>query len=134
VDLLETAKVLQQCQVELVSLRECIDTTTATGRCFLSMMGAIHQMERELRAGRASAKVRGKTGVGRGLMRESWSMPESCMSTPGAPPPCVHDGGWGATDLFRLPCKAESRGAYALSAPARGVFWKTPSGYEKGWT
>jgi DNA invertase Pin-like site-specific DNA recombinase len=53
--------------VELVSLRESIDTTTATGRCFLSMMGAIHQMERELRAeraaaGRASAKARGKTG------------------------------------------------------------------------
>jgi DNA invertase Pin-like site-specific DNA recombinase len=44
-----------------------IDTGTATGRCFLSMMGAIHQMERELRAeraaaGRASAKARGKTG------------------------------------------------------------------------
>ena len=50
-----------------MSLRESIDTTTATGRCFLSMMGAIHQMERELRAeraaaGRASAKARGKTG------------------------------------------------------------------------
>lgn len=46
---------------------ENIDTATATGRCFLSMMGAIHQMERELRAeraesGRASAKARGKTG------------------------------------------------------------------------
>jgi DNA invertase Pin-like site-specific DNA recombinase len=66
-DLLETAKVLQQRGVELVSLRESIDTATATGRCFLSMMGAIHQMERELRAeraaaGRASAKARGKTG------------------------------------------------------------------------
>jgi len=66
-DLLKTAKVLQQHEVELVSLRESIDTTTATGRCFLSMMGAIHQMERELRAeraaaGRASAKARGKTG------------------------------------------------------------------------
>jgi DNA invertase Pin-like site-specific DNA recombinase len=66
-DLLETAKVLQQRGVELVSLRESIDTTTATGRCFLSMMGAIHQMERELRAeraaaGRTSAKARGRTG------------------------------------------------------------------------
>ena len=54
-------------KVNLVSLRENIDTSTATGRCFLSMMGAIHQMERELRAerasvGRASAKARGKTG------------------------------------------------------------------------
>ncbi|MEC4749042.1 recombinase family protein [Methylomicrobium sp. Wu6] len=66
-DLLTTAKVLEQRQINLVSLRENIDTTTATGRCFLSMMGAIHQMERELRAeraaaGRSSAKARGKTG------------------------------------------------------------------------
>lgn len=66
-NLLETAKVLEERKVELVSLRENIDTRLATGRCFLSMMGAIHQMERELRAeraaaGRASAKVRGKSG------------------------------------------------------------------------
>ncbi|SJM90990.1 recombinase family protein [Crenothrix polyspora] len=66
-DLLTTAKLLEQRQINLVSLRENIDTTTATGRCFLSMMGAIHQMERELRAeraaaGRISAKTRGKTG------------------------------------------------------------------------
>jgi DNA invertase Pin-like site-specific DNA recombinase len=65
--LLETAKILEQRQIHLLSLRENIDTTTATGRCFLSMMGAIHQMERELRAerataGRASAKARGRTG------------------------------------------------------------------------
>lgn len=66
-DLLTTAKILEQRQINVVSLRENIDTTTATGRCFLSMMGAIHQMERELRAeraaaGRSSAKARGKTG------------------------------------------------------------------------
>lgn len=66
-DLLETVKTLEQRQVNLVSLRENIDTTTATGRCFLAMMGAIHQVERELRAeraaaGRISAKARGKTG------------------------------------------------------------------------
>jgi DNA invertase Pin-like site-specific DNA recombinase len=66
-DLLETAKLLHQRRIELVSLRERIDTATATGRYFLSMMGAIHQMERELRAeraaaGRASARARGKSG------------------------------------------------------------------------
>jgi DNA invertase Pin-like site-specific DNA recombinase len=44
--LLETAQVLDRKEVNLVSLRE----NTATGRCFLSMMGAIHQMERKLRA------------------------------------------------------------------------------------
>ena len=53
--------------VEIVSLRENIDTQTATGRCFLSMMGAIAQMERELKseralAGRQAAKARGRTG------------------------------------------------------------------------
>ena len=63
-NLLETVKLLEQRQVNLVSLRENIDTRTATGRCFLSMMGAIHRMERELRAeraaaGRASARARG---------------------------------------------------------------------------
>ena len=62
-----TAKILEQRQINLVSLRENIDTSTVTGRCFLSMMGAIHQMERELRAeraaaGRSSAKARGRTG------------------------------------------------------------------------
>jgi DNA invertase Pin-like site-specific DNA recombinase len=66
-NLLETTGTLEQRRINLVSLRENIDTSTATGRCFLSMMGAIHQMERELRAeraasGRASAKARGKTG------------------------------------------------------------------------
>ena len=66
-DLLESAKILEERQINLVSLRENNDTSTATGRCFLSMMGAIHQMERELRAeraaaGRSSAKARGRTG------------------------------------------------------------------------
>jgi len=66
-DLLETSKILAARQVEVVSLRENIDTTSVTGRCFLSVMGAIHQMEQELRAeraaaGRASAKARGRSG------------------------------------------------------------------------
>jgi DNA invertase Pin-like site-specific DNA recombinase len=65
--LLETTKVLELQSIHLISLRENIDTTTVTGRCFLSMMGAVHQMERELRAeraaaGRSSAKARGRTG------------------------------------------------------------------------
>jgi DNA invertase Pin-like site-specific DNA recombinase len=66
-DLLETGRTLERRDIHLVSLREHIDTNTATGRCFLSMMGAIHQMERELKAeraaaGRSSAKARGRTG------------------------------------------------------------------------
>jgi DNA invertase Pin-like site-specific DNA recombinase len=37
----------QNLDSQMDALRERIDSTTATGRCFLSMMGAIHQMERE---------------------------------------------------------------------------------------
>jgi DNA invertase Pin-like site-specific DNA recombinase len=53
--------------INLKSLRENIDTSSATGRAFLAIMGAINQMERELRAertaaGRAAARARGKTG------------------------------------------------------------------------
>jgi len=67
VHLLEIVKTLEEKQVELVSLRENIDTSTATGRCFLAMMGAVSQMEREIKAeraeaGRTAAKARGKTG------------------------------------------------------------------------
>jgi len=57
----------EQREIELISLREHIDTSTATGRCFLAITGAMAQMERELKAertaaGRAAAKVRGRTG------------------------------------------------------------------------
>ncbi|MFI5073229.1 MAG: recombinase family protein, partial [Terriglobales bacterium] len=55
INLLETVQLLELKRVNLISLRENIDTSTATGRCFLSMMAAIYQMERELRAERASA-------------------------------------------------------------------------------
>ncbi|MGC9195527.1 MAG: recombinase family protein [Syntrophobacteraceae bacterium] len=66
-NLVEAVKMLQERGIDLVSLREDIDTATAAGRCFLSTMGAIHQVERELRAeraalGRACAKARGKSG------------------------------------------------------------------------
>ena len=65
--LLTVVERLEEKGVEIVSLREKIDTRTATGRCFLSMMGAIAQMERELKseratAGREAAKARGRTG------------------------------------------------------------------------
>ena len=63
----ETAQLLERKLVNLVSLRENIDTGTATGRCFPSRIGAIHKREPKLHAGRASAdresaKARGKTG------------------------------------------------------------------------
>ncbi len=65
--LLSLVKELEQKNIQIVSLREHIDTSTATGRAFMSIMGAINQMERELKserasAGRSSARARGKTG------------------------------------------------------------------------
>jgi DNA invertase Pin-like site-specific DNA recombinase len=64
--LLEVVQTFEQQGIELISLRENIDTSTATGRGFLAMMGVISQMERELKAertaaGRAAAKARGRT-------------------------------------------------------------------------
>jgi DNA invertase Pin-like site-specific DNA recombinase len=67
VHLLEIMQALESRKVELKSLRENIDTSTATGRGFLSIMGVIAQMEREIKAeramaGREAAKARGRTG------------------------------------------------------------------------
>jgi DNA invertase Pin-like site-specific DNA recombinase len=65
--LLQVVDQLAERQVGIMSLRESIDTSTATGRLFLSIMGAVAQMERELRAeraaaGRAAARARGRSG------------------------------------------------------------------------
>lgn len=65
--LLEIVEEFNGRQVGLKSLRENIDTSSATGRAFLSIMGAVSQMELEIKsekaeAGRAAAKARGKSG------------------------------------------------------------------------
>lgn len=65
--MLSLVQVFEKRGIEIVSLREHIDSSTATGRAFLSILGAINQMERELKseraaAGRASARARGRTG------------------------------------------------------------------------
>ena len=67
IHLLQVVKELEDKGINIVSLRENIDTTSATGRFFISVIGAIAQMERELKAeraaaGREAAKARGKTG------------------------------------------------------------------------
>ena len=53
--LLQLVKEFETKGIDLVSLRENIDTSTATGRAFLSIIGAINQMERELKAERTAA-------------------------------------------------------------------------------
>jgi len=65
--LLEVVREFETQGIALLSLRENIDTSSATGRGFLAIMGTMAQMERELKAertaaGRAAAKARGRTG------------------------------------------------------------------------
>jgi len=65
--LLQLSEGFMEKGVNLRSLRESIDTSTATGKAFFLLMGVINQLERDLKAeraaaGRASAKARGKTG------------------------------------------------------------------------
>lgn len=65
--LLQIAQDFMKKDIGLASLREHIDTSTASGRAFFAIMGAINQLEIELKkertaAGRAAAKARGKTG------------------------------------------------------------------------
>lgn len=47
-DLLSLVDTLQEMQVHLVSLKENLDTTTATGKMMLTMLSALSQFERDL--------------------------------------------------------------------------------------
>ena len=65
--LLQLSKEFREKEINLVSLREAIDTSTATGRAFLSFMGVMIELELDLKAeraaaGRESAKARGRSG------------------------------------------------------------------------
>lgn len=88
--LLQVVEDLDNKGVDIVSIRQDIDTSTATGRCFVSIMGAISQMERELKseraaAGREAAKARGKT-EDQGWTQRSWNRLEFSMRTPSKRP------------------------------------------------
>lgn len=65
--LLKLFKEFEDREFNIRSLRENIDTSTASGRAFVLLMGVINQLEKELKAeraaaGRESAKARGRTG------------------------------------------------------------------------
>jgi DNA invertase Pin-like site-specific DNA recombinase len=65
--LIETVEHLQKRQVNLVSLTEHIDTTTATGRLFFQFIAMLAEFERNLisertKAGLQAARARGRVG------------------------------------------------------------------------
>ena len=72
-DLLELVDKLTGMDVHLVSLKENLDTTTATGKLMLTMLSALSQFERDLiaertvdglKAARARGRIGGRPAVG----------------------------------------------------------------------
>ncbi len=65
--IIELADQLEELGVELVSLRDNIDTTTAVGKAMFRMLAVLSEMERDLisertKAGLESARARGRQG------------------------------------------------------------------------
>ncbi len=65
--LIDLSEEMQRRKVALRSVTEAIDTSTASGRLLLNILGALAQMEREIivertRAGLAAAAARGRRG------------------------------------------------------------------------
>ncbi|WP_439876625.1 recombinase family protein [Bacillus mycoides] len=65
--LIEMSEELQGRGIELVSIRDSIDTTTAVGKAMFKMLAVLAEMERDLisertRAGLESARARGRKG------------------------------------------------------------------------
>lgn len=66
-DLIDIAEILKSKDVELKSLKENIDTTTATGKAMFGMLAVMAQFERDLisertKQGLQSARARGRIG------------------------------------------------------------------------
>lgn len=66
-ELVEVVDHLNKMKVDLISLKEQLDTTTATGKLMLTMLSALSQFERDIiaertRNGLKAARVRGRKG------------------------------------------------------------------------
>ena len=66
-DLLELVDRLNAAEVHLISVKENLDTTTATGKLMLTMLSALSQFERDIiaertREGLKAARARGRMG------------------------------------------------------------------------
>ncbi|MBK5447044.1 recombinase family protein [Peribacillus sp. TH24] len=65
--LIELTELFEEKGVEFVSIKDNIDTSTATGRFFFRMMASIAELERDIisertKAGLSSARARGRVG------------------------------------------------------------------------
>ncbi len=65
--LIELSEVLEQRKIELISIRDNIDTTTAVGRAMFKMLAVIAELERDIisertMAGLQAARARGRKG------------------------------------------------------------------------
>lgn len=62
--LLDLVDEINQGGVQLVLLKDAIDTSTPTGRCFFTILAAMAQMERELIAERITSGIKAKRAKG----------------------------------------------------------------------